>query len=191
MTIEEIFSNISTHMAKGLLIHNQMASLYGFLNLRGYQKCHEYHYYEESCNYRCLQNFFLSHCNKMIHENVVEQPEIIPNNWYKFTKIEVDVNNKRSAVKDLMKKWVEWEKETKTLLELSYKQLYELGEIDCALKIAYFIKDVSKELADAQEIHINLESMGYDIVYIIDWQPDLYKQYCKRIKEIHEGGRDD
>lgn len=107
MTIEEIFYNISTHMAKGLLIHNQMASLYGFLNLKGYQKCHEYHYYEETCNYRYLQDFFLSHCNKMIHENSIEQPDIIPNNWYKFTKKEVDVNNKRSAVKDLMKKWVE------------------------------------------------------------------------------------
>lgn len=191
MTIEEIFSNISTHMAKGLLIHNQMASLYGFLNLCGYQKCHEYHYYEESRNYRCLQNFFLTHCNKMIREGTVEQPDIIPSNWYKFTKIEVDVNNKRSAVKDLMKKWVEWEKETKTLLELSYKQLYELGEIDCAIKVANFIKDVSEELADAQEKYIDLESMGYDIVYIIDWQPTLYKQYCKKIKEIHEGDEND
>lgn len=191
MTIEEIFSNISTHMAKGLLIHNQMASLYGFLNLKGYQKCHEYHYYEETCNYRHLQNFFLSHCNKMIHENSIEQPDIIPNNWYKFTKKEVDVNNKRSAVKDLMKKWVEWEKETKTLLELSYKQLYELNEINCAIEIMYFIKDVGKELVDAQETYINLESMGYDIVYIIDRQPDLYTQYCKKIKEIHEGDEND
>ena len=191
MTVEEIFSNISTHMAKGLLIHSQMASLYGFLNLCGYQKCHEYHYYEESHNYRCLQNFFLAHYNKMIHENPVEQPEIIPNNWYKFTKIEVDANNKRSAVKDLMKKWVEWEKETKTLFESSYKQLYELGEINGALKIGSFITDVSEELVDAQEKHINLESMGYDIVYIIDWQSDLYKQYCEKIKEIHECDEND
>ena len=191
MTIEEIFSNILTHMAKGLLIHNQMASLYGFLNLCGYQKCQEYHYYEESRNDRNLQNFFLTHYNKMIHENTVEQPEVIPNNWYKFTKMEVDANNKRSAVKDIMKKWVEWEKETKTLLELSYKQLYELGEIDCAIKIASLIKDVSKELAGAQEMYINLESMGYDIVYIIDWQPDLYKQYCKKIKGIYEGDEND
>ena len=186
MTIEEIFSNISTHMSKGLLIHNQMASLYGFLNLRGYQKCHEYHYYEENYNYRCLQNFFLKHCNKLIHENSVEQPNIIPPSWYKFSKIEVDINNKRSAIKDLMKKWVDWEKETKALLESSYKQLYELGEINCATKIAEYIEDVSNELAAAQEEQINLESMGYDIVYIIDQQPDLYKRYCKKIKKIYE-----
>ena len=191
MTIEEIFSNISTHMAKGLLIHNQMASLYGFLNLKGYQKCHEYHYYEETHNYRHLQNLFLAYCNKMIHESLVEQPDIIPNNWYKFTKKEVDVNNKRSAIKDLMKKWVEWDKESKILLETSYKQLYELNEINCAIEIMYFIKDVSKELVNAQEIYIDLESMGYDIVYIIDIQPDLYKQYCNKIKERTVGDEND
>ena len=191
MTLEEIFAKISTHMAKGLLIHSQMASLYGFLNLRGYQRCQEYHYYEETKNYRCLQNFFLMYCNKLIQEEVVEQPNIIPSNWYKYPKMEVDINNKRSAVKDLMKKWVEWEKETKVLLELSYKQLYELGEINCAFKIGYFIEDVSKELADAQEQQISLESIGYDIVYMTDWQTDLYKQYCKKIKEIHKGDEDD
>jgi len=35
--------------------------------------------------------------------------------------MEVDTNTKRSAVKDSMKKWVDWEKETKVLLEASYK----------------------------------------------------------------------
>ena len=101
--------------------------------------------------------------------------------------MEVDVNNKRSAVKDLMKKWVDWEKETKTLLEANYKQLYEMDEINGALEVASLIKDVSQELANAQEKYIDLESMGYDIVCIIDWQSNLYKQYCKKIKEIHEG----
>jgi len=28
-------------------------------------------------------------------------------------------------------------------------------------------------------------------VYIIDIQSDLYKQYCKKIKEIHKGDEDD
>ena len=191
MTLEEIFAKISTHMAKGLLIHSQMASLYGFLNLRGYQRCQEYHYYEETKNYRCLQNFFLMYCNKLIQEEVVEQPNIIPSNWYKYTKMEVDINNKRSAVKDLMKKWVEWEKETKVLLELSYKQLYELGEINCAFKIGYFIEDVSKELADAQEQQISLESIGYDIVYKTDCKNDLYKDYLKKIKKKQKSGQKD
>lgn len=186
MTVEEIFSKISTHMAKGLKIHSQIASLYGFLNLCGYQKCHEYHFYEESRNYRYLQDFFLSYYGKLIHEEKIEEPEIIPSNWYKYFKMEVDANNKRSAIKDVVKKWVEWEQDTKNLLESSYKHLYDLGEISIALKIIYFIQEVSNELMKAKEEQINLDSMGYDIVYIVDQQPKLYKYYCKKINNIHE-----
>ena len=186
MTVEEIFAQISTHMAKGLLIHNQISLLFGFLNFNGYQKCHEYHYYEESYNYRCLQNFFLSHYSKIIHETQVEEPNVIPQTWYKFSKADVDSNNKRSAVKDIMKKWVDWEKETKLLLQNSYKQLYELNELDGAFKVASFIQDVSEELANAQQEQISLESMGYDIVYMTDIQPTLYKLYYDKIKKIYE-----
>ena len=52
MAVEEIFSKISTHMARGIRMHNHMALLFGFLNLYGYQKYQEYHYYEEICNYK-------------------------------------------------------------------------------------------------------------------------------------------
>ena len=46
MAIEEIFSQISAHFVNGIAMHNDMASLFLFLNLEGYHKCQEYHYYE-------------------------------------------------------------------------------------------------------------------------------------------------
>ena len=186
MTIEEIFSQLLTHMAKGIIIHNECALLFGFLNLQGYQKCHEYHYYEESYNYKEMQNFFLIHCGKMVKEQSIDKSEIIPSSWYKFNKEDVDANNKRSCVRDLMKKWVDWEKETKKLLESDYKLLYELGEIYAVEKIAESIKDVSEELANARGMYIDLESMGYDIVYMIEQQQKLYKLYHKKIKQIYK-----
>ena len=48
MTVEEIFSKISQRMIGGLMFHEQMSNYYDFLNLRGYKKCHEYHYLEET-----------------------------------------------------------------------------------------------------------------------------------------------
>ena len=67
----------------------------------------------------------------------------------------------------------------------AYKK--QKGEPPEAMKLLYEILHRKHiEHADAQEEQIHLESMGYDIVYIIDWQPDLYKQYCKKIKEKYE-----
>lgn len=186
MIVEEIFSHLSAHMIKGLMIHDQLASAYDFLNLRGYRKCHEYHYFEESKNYRCLQTYYSEIYHKVIEEEKIDNPEIIPQNWLKHTKMDVDANTKRSAIRELMKKWVDWESETKTLLEQSYKQLFELGEIGAAIKIKDFLEDNCYELAHAEEKQINLEMIGYDLVKIIDEQNSLYEEYCSKINKIFE-----
>ena len=43
-SVEDIFANLSAHMIEGLMIHDQMASYYKFLNLRSYAECHEERY---------------------------------------------------------------------------------------------------------------------------------------------------
>lgn len=186
MTVEEIFANLATHMKKGLMMHDQLATIFGFLNLSGYQKCHEYHYFEETYNYRCLQNFYLENYCKMILPQEQENWEVIPSNWLKHIKQDVDSNTKRAAIKDMTKIWVDWEKETKALLQNDYKELEEQGEIYAAFKIADFLKDVSNELRIAQEKQINLETFGYDITSIIEEQQFLYNKYKKMMKKIYE-----
>ena len=44
MTLEEIFSELAAHAIEGMMIHDQMITYYCFLSLKGYAKCHEYHY---------------------------------------------------------------------------------------------------------------------------------------------------
>jgi len=191
MTLDEIFATIATHMAKGLKVHNEIATAFCFLNLCGYQKCHEYHFFEESYNYRCLHNFYLDNYNKLIKENEIEEVNIIPANWYKHLKADVDANTKRAAIKDLAKAWVEWEKETKQLLEKLYKEAYDLGEVCAALKIGSLIQEVSQELQIAHSKQINLDSIGYDISLIIDEQAAIYQKYLNKMKHIYEGDNND
>lgn len=167
-------------------MHNHMATLFGFLNLYGYQRCQEYHYYEESYNYRCLQNFFLSHYKKMIYEQDSEKVDIIPMNWYKYNKNDVNSSDSRSTIQNIMKKWITWEQDTKNLLQASYKELYQLGEINAALKIAEILKDVCQELKLAEQKLINFEMMNYDMISIIDEQQHFYKKYSKKIKQIYK-----
>lgn len=85
MTVEEIYSKILQHMIKGLMFHEQMANYYDFLGLKGYKRCHEYHYLEENCAMRTLNRYFINHHNKLIPKLEVSDPEIIPNSWYKYS----------------------------------------------------------------------------------------------------------
>ena len=186
MTIEEIFSKLAAHMIKGLMIHDQVGNAYGFLKLCGYQKCHEYHYYHESNNYKSLQNYYLSNYHKLIPEESIENPNIIPANWYKYSSTDVDPNTKRNAVKEMMKKWVDWEQSTKKDLELYYKELYDMGEVCAALMIADLLKDVDGELKCAQDKYINLETIGYDINTIVKEQEILCKKYWKKLTNLYQ-----
>lgn len=182
MTVEEVFTAIGTHMLEGIMMHEQISRAYDFLNMKGYKECHYYHYLSENKNYHCLLHYYMDHYHKLL--NIVEAPDpkIIPQSWYKYGQPEVDVNTKRNSVKELMQKWVAWEKETKTLLQKSYKDLYEIGEISAMKKITYFLCDVDQELRHAESKWMNLESTGYDINHIMSKQEKLYKKYKEKIE---------
>ena len=79
MTLEEIYSELSAHMIKGLMVHDQMAKYYGFLNLKGYAKCHAYHYLCENKDYMELNRHYSKHHNRLIKEKPISDPKLIPN----------------------------------------------------------------------------------------------------------------
>ena len=124
-------------------------------------------------------NFYASRYRKLIPPYEVSTPKIIPSNWYKYNSEEVDTGNKRSAINDLMKRWVDWEIETRNLLQKSYKELYDLGEIVSALFIADLLKNVDEELVFARKELNDLDTINYDISIIVPLQDALYKEYAE------------
>lgn len=186
MTVEEIFSNLHTHMLKGLMIHRTISDAFLFLNLYGYHKCHEYHYYEESINCKELSNFFLNYYHKLLIEQEIKPVQIIPSNWYKYAREDVDTNTKRQSVRDLFKYWIDWEIETCTLLNTYHKQLSEMNEFFAADKILNLLKETKDELAAAYQKFINLKTLDYNILPIIEEQDSLYKLYSEKIQNLHK-----
>ena len=182
MTVDEIFTKLAAHMVEGMMIHDTLSKGYDFLGLYGFSKCHEYHRIEETKGYECLLHYYSTRYHKLLEIKNIPEPEIIPANWYKYTTMAVDVATKRQAVKTMTEKWVEWERNTKKLYQDMYKELFELGEIAAANKINCFICDVDEELKHAEKKLIKLETLGYDIGTIVNWQQPMYKKYKKKLK---------
>lgn len=186
MTIEEIFSTLLAHMRQGLHFHNSLMCVFNFLNLKGYAKCHEYHFYEESLTLCHLQSFLINSYNKLFYLEEDKNNNIIPVSWYKYMKQSIDVNSKRNAIRDMIQKWVAWEEEAKQLLEKTYRELYELGEVNAAIFIGSMVRETSTELVGAQELFISLESIGYDLSVVTEEQSNLYREYSKKIKQLYK-----
>ena len=79
-TLEDIYSSLAAHMIAGLMVHDQMASAYYFLNLKGYGKCQVYHYWCENKNYQCLKKHYMKYHCKLIRDQQIADPKIIPSN---------------------------------------------------------------------------------------------------------------
>lgn len=184
MTVDEIYAELSAHMIKGLMAHEQLANYYDFLGLKGYKRCHEYHYLDETCNYRRLCRYFINHHNKLIPYKDVEDPKVIPQSWYRYTRQEVDNNTKMNAVKNGISVWVDWEKETKHLYEQMYKELIDLGEVASAMEIKKFLCCVDEELKYAERKQLDLKAIDYSLEIIVPCQKDIHEKYKAKMKEL-------
>lgn len=184
MTVEEIFSLVAGHMVEGLMTHAQLADLYNFLGLKGIQKCHEYHYYCENKNFRDITDYYLTHYNKLIKDQPFKNPKIIPENWIQFNRFQVDENTRKTYIQHGLQKWVDWERETKSLYQEYYQDLMQNGSAAAAFILLEYIKDVDNELADAEQKLLFCSSINFDIHDIALSQEDEYQKYKKKIKEI-------
>ncbi len=186
MTVEEIYSNLAAHMIKGLMIHDQMVDYYCFLNLKGYAMCHKYHYISENWDYMKLKKYYIKHHGKLIPEKSIENPKVIPSNWYSHIKADVDVSTVRNGVKTGLEKWVAWETETKELYQKAYKDLIALGAIADANFICGFIEGVDWELVQAESFHLKKKIDDFSISSITGDQEWKYKKYSEKIKSLLE-----
>lgn len=170
-------------MIQGMMVHDQMANYYDFLGLKGYKRCHEYHFLCETLNYRSLNRYFINHHNMLIPELRVEDPALIPESWFTHVRSDVDADTKKNGVKSGLTKWVEWERDTKKLYEQMYQELMNIDEVASAMKIKEFICDVDKELKKAERYWLNKEATGYDMTLIIEEQNRKHKKYQKKCEK--------
>lgn len=181
MDVSELFIELLEHLQQGINFHEQATNYFSFLTLRGYEKCQEYHYYEEIRNYRKLYNYYINNYCKLLKLSYPRYSDLIDSNLYKYTREQLDTNTIRVGARTIMRAWVKWEDDTKIFLETKYKQLVDLNEIAAALEVSKLIKDVSKELQHAKDKKIQLELTDYDIVMIQEEQVELYKEYKDKI----------
>ena len=177
MTVEEIFNKLGAHMVEGIMIHDQMCNAYNFLGLCGFSALHAHQHIEETKCYIELSHYYTTRFHKLINLGVIENPKIIPENWYKYTTMNVDAGTRKNAVKEMMTKWVKWEQDTKKLYSEMRQQLCIINEVGAALELGDYIRDVDRELMYAEKKLLKLESLNYETSAIISCSEKLEKKY--------------
>lgn len=78
-------------------------------------------------------------------------------------------DDKIYLIKYGMKEWIKWEKESKIIYEDAYRNLLDMSEIAVAEFVMRYVKDVDKELRDAEFLYRTRDAIDWDL-------PTLYQE---------------
>lgn len=189
MTLEEIVSLVAQRLLQGSMNHQQFCDYYSFLGLEGYKFFHEYHFLEQTINYKDFTNYYMQHYDRLVSKFSIDSLtsiSIVPDNWYNYTRQDVDLNTKRNAIKNGLQKYSNWEKETKKFLEDMYVEANNIHEIGIAIQIKKCIIEVDKEIKKAEKCLLEIKSTDFDLPTVISKQDFLIKKYKKKIKQLRK-----
>lgn len=189
MPFEEICKLIAQRLLQGCMNHQQFANYYDFLGLQGYKLFHEYHFFEQMIGYREFITYFIQHENKLIPQfssETLTSTTLIPKNWYDYSRIDVDANTRRNAIKNGLQKYLRWERQTKSFLEEMCSQSIQQGYIGVSIQIKKYICSVEKEIEKAQKTYLEIKATDYDLPTVVAKQQFLIKKYSKKLDEIKQ-----
>ena len=184
MTVIEILSEIRNHQIQGVMYHDEFATLYDFLALRGYKRMHEYHALKEFCSMRSMSRYAINHVNQMLLNGSPTVTRITPSAWKNATRFDVGEAVRKTYVKEIFKKWRAWEQETKAFYQNKFKDLMTMGAVSCANKVNELIKDIDCELKKLEREYLSLASTGFDMLLIAEKQDEIHEKYAAMEKEI-------
>lgn len=172
MDVEDIFTRVSSRVLEGVMFHDKLSNYYRFLAFDKIAKEHEHRFHEESKNYQKLCRYYVEHYNRLLPEMAVENPDVIPSSWFRAARQDVDAKTKLMGVIDGAAMWVNWEQDTKSLLQQASKELYDGGAVAASIVMDKFVSDVDKELAEAQQNRLLLDAL--DLATAMETQYDKH-----------------
>lgn len=184
---DEVFETIISHLTKGVMFHDRMMDLYGFLGLFGFKKMHEYQLYSEYMERRKAKCYVLEHMNVLIKDMPDEQGlNFIPEAWYGHTRHDLTSESKKQYIAPSFQGYKQWEEETKELLSYCANELMYMGQMAEFKEVMEMVEDVEKELHKLEELLLKLESVDFDMKYILEMQEKMYKEYEDKLEECFE-----
>lgn len=135
--------------------------------------------------YREFITYYIDHQDKLVQDfspNSLSTFNIIPDNWYDYTREDVDINTRRNAVKSGLEKYIHWEKETKKFLEDMYTQATQQGFVGISIQIKKYIKSVEEEIKHANKVYLEIKATDYDMPTVVAKQDYLIKKYTKKLR---------
>ena len=179
-----IFSEIIKHQIEGVMFHDDCATIFDFMDLHGFKRQSEYHAISEFMEMRGTNRYIINHLNVMpTSEKSIRYKEVIPDSWRNATRYDVTESDRKGKVKEVFTYWRDWEKLTKDLYQLKFKELTDINAIASANKVNELIKKVDYELKEAERCWLKWNASNWDMSLMIEKQDSIHECYEKKLSD--------
>lgn len=179
---KEVYGVINARQVTALMFHSEMADIFGFLGLEGFKCMHEYQFLAESAGHRATKSHYLCHHDKILSDDEVKAIDVVPDEWMRYTRMDVTPSVRRQYVEKSMNQYLKWESDTKDIYCHCAAYLLEWHKIDDFNRVKHMVKEVSKELAKLKDLCLRLRASDYSLDYIASIQKELCCEYrCKPV----------
>lgn len=180
----EIFKEINDRQIVALMIHDQMADMFWFMQMKGFARMHEYQFLSESIGHRKTKKHYLCEHGKLLPDGELKDPDILPDDWLKYTKSDVTNQIREQYIEKALVTYNNWEHDTKEMYEKAICDLVAIGNV-CDAKFVYcMLEEVSKELKCIESLCAKLHMHESILSGAILMQNELHEKYKKHMKEL-------
>lgn len=173
--MHEIFNKLSNRMVGAMMVHTQLTELFNFIDLEPDAKRQKKQLHDESDGLLKLEKYAAQHHHILITSDNPPQVDILNLGMLKQSSDQLSPENRAYLIRYAMKEWIEWEKESKIMYEDAYRNLVDMSEIAAADFVLQYVRDVDKELKDAELLYRVRDAIDWDLPTIYDKQARLGK----------------
>lgn len=186
-TADEVFQTIIEHLTKGVMFHDKMMDLFGFLGLYGFKKIHEYQYFSESIERRKAKCYVLEHMNLLVKDKADDVGlNFIPDAWYQYSRHDVTPEARKQYISPAFEAYRQWEEETKELLSYCANELMTMGQMSDFNEVMEMVEDVEEEIRKLEDLIHRLTSVDFDMQHLMDMQEKICHEYEEKLEELFE-----
>ena len=175
-----VYAAINARQLTALMFHSEMADLFAFLTLKGFQDMHEYQYLVESAGYRAVRNYYMTQYGKLLQEDDPHPIDVFPEDWYRYKRSDVTPEIRRQAVQVALEQYLDWEKETKDRYTQYASLLMSWTKTADHAKVSKMIHEVDEEIKNLERMHADFKSTRFSMDHIMSTQTKLTRKYENR-----------
>jgi len=172
----EKMKHVQQIVLENLMIHDEFANYFNFLNLQGYKRMHENEYLENVIKNRLINRYILT--KKLLPANVNNFPSfnIIPHDWHTVDPLTISADYTLKAVKDAFSVYLERMEYSKEHVEKIAIYFSQKGDLITYSFLNDMVKHYDKDIKYLTRYMACLNK-AESIDYIMEKQDSMHDEY--------------